>query len=54
MWVVLALWMLYPASPLLDAVKEQESGGRWLARNGSHIGAYQVSRRVAKAPWPLY
>lgn len=53
MWVVLTLWMLYPASPLLDAVKEQESSGRWLARNGSHIGAYQVSRRVSKAPWPL-
>ena len=53
MWLIFMLFTLYPSSPLLDAIKEQESGGRWLARNGSHIGAYQVSRRVTKAPWPL-
>jgi len=51
--LVLGLRLLYPDSALLDAIKAQESGGQWLARNGSHIGAYQVSKRATKVPWPL-
>jgi len=50
------LWLLlytHPFAPVLDAIAEQESGNNWLAKNGSHIGAYQVSRRNVRYPWPL-